>query len=161
MRGGTLQNACVTRTATGLNKRASKERLFPERDLSVGVLNRRCPALPLVAHRAAESLEGMERNGGMPAEWLKDALKRRVLDALVAHDTPVDALAPGDDDLFELIAACQNGFTLLLGFSSFDEHFTECPLIAPPFAIVILPNGQDKKEGRAHAQHTKSDHPRE
>ena len=99
--------------------------------------------------------------GGMPGEWLIDILERRVLDAPVTHDAPVNALAARHDDLFELVPARQGGFALLLAPGSFDEHLAERPLVASPFAVVILPDGKQKNIAAQNAQHREGDHPTE
>ena len=151
----------MARAATRLNEPSPKEGLLPERDFAVGVLNARGPPLALVAHGAAEPLERVRRDGGVPGERLVGVLERRVFDAAVAHDAPVHALAAGHDDLLELIPARQSRLALLLGSGSFDEHFAERPLVAPPFAVVVLPDGEQEKQGCAHAQGGEGDHPPE
>ena len=97
----------------------------------------------------------------MPGERLVGILERRVFDAPVAHDAPVHALAARHDDLFELIPARQGGLALLLAPGSCEEHLTERPLVAPPFAVVILPDGEQEKQRRAYAQGGEGDHPPE
>ena len=123
--GGVFESSCVARAATRLNEPSPQQRLLPERDFAVGVLNARRPPLALVAHGAAEPLECVRRDGGMPGERLVGVLECRVLDAAVAHDAPVHALAAGHDDLLELIPARQSGLALLLGSGSGEEHFAE------------------------------------